>query len=320
MTLQQTRRNLFEMVASGRVSPDDAARLLDALQRSPLDESDQEAVLGEIASEKISAEQAIERLAPNGSASSPRNERNPTDVRLREGRSIHDDDTINAIRVSGTFRTLRVEGDTSVRGAVAEGPHEVRNKDGVLVFEDYADEDDPGFTLFGPRFRRGRIQLSGKINGKEFSFGENVPHELRIRMNPELPLEIDLTAGSARVRDVSGPIRATLAAGTARFEGIQSPFVAVVDAGSLNVHGLFDRGESEIRCTAGKVRIELDEESSVRITARATLGKISLPHKKDWAGIGGGRREVIVGEGKGTLDIEATTGAAVVEMAKESRR
>lgn len=292
------------MVAAGRITPDDAAKLLDALQTTKLPEDEQERVLADVSSGELTPDDALNRLAPEGPG--------------RALESIDADEKITAVRVSGTFRTLRVEGDVAVRGAVAEGPHQVRTKNGVMVFEDYADEDDPGFTLFGPRFRRGRFQLSGKINGREFSFGDSVPHELRIRMNPDLPLEIDLTAGSARVHDVFGPVRATLAAGTARFEGVRSPFVAVVDAGSLSVQGLFDRGDSEIRCTAGKVRIELDRASSVRITARATLGKISLPEGKDWAGIGGGKREVTVGDGKGTLDIEATTGAAVVEMARRS--
>jgi hypothetical protein len=65
------------------------------------------------------------------------------------------------------------------------------------------------------------------------------------------------------------------------------------------------------------VRLDLDEGSSVRITARATLGRISLPKSKEWQGIGGGRREVTIGGGDGTLDIEATTGAAIVEAAGE---
>jgi hypothetical protein len=305
MTAQQTRRSLFEMVAAGRITPDDAAKLLDALQTTKLPEDEQERVLEDVSSGELTSEEAFDRLEPETAGRGA-------------AESIDSDEKITAVRVSGTFRTLRVEGDVAVRGAVAEGPHQVRTKNGVMVFEDYADEDDPGFTLFGPRFRRGRFKFSGTINGREFSFGESVPHELRIRMNPDLPLEIDLTAGSARVHDVFGPVRATLAAGTARFEGVRSPFVAVVDAGSLSVQGLFDRGDSEIRCTAGKVRIELDRASSVRITARATLGKISLPEGKDWAGIGGGKREVTVGDGKGTLDIEATTGSAVVEMARRS--
>lgn len=302
MTVQERRRNLFEMVASGDLSPDAAAKLLDALQRTTLDETEQDLVFQSIKSGNASADEAVGLLLVESSA--------PTTSKT----AVSTDEKIDAIRVVGTFRTLRVEGDPSVHIAVAEGPHEVRTEGGVMIFEEYSDADEPGFIVFGPRFRR-RIRGSFAINGKEFKIGEQSPSEFRLRMNPELPLEIDMTAGTARVRGVSGAVRATIAAGSARFEDIRSPFVAAVDAGSLTVRGRFDRGHSEIRCTAGKVKIELEKGSSVRISARATLGKISLPQGKDWQGIGGGRRVVTVGTGDGTLDIEATTGAAIVEEA-----
>jgi hypothetical protein len=304
MSLQERRRDLLEKVATGDLSPDAAAKLLDALQRSTLDETEKDLVLQSMGSGHASPDEAIGLLLAE--AASPT--KTATAVSTRE--------KVDAVRVVGTFRTLRVEGDPSVHAAVAEGPHEVRTRDGVMIFEEYSDPDEPGFVVFGPRFRRrirGTVAFGG---GKEFTIGQHVPSELRIRMNPDLPLEIDMTAGTARVRGVSGPVRATIAAGSARFEDIHSPFVAAVDAGSLNVRGKFDRGHSEIRCTAGRVRIELEKGSSVRVTARATLGKISLPEGKDWQGIGGGRREVTVGAGDGTLDIEATTGAAIVEEAK----
>jgi hypothetical protein len=277
--------------------------MIDALQRTGLDDAEQELVFESIRSGNATPDEAIGLLLAE------------TKAPARAVTAIDIDQKINAIRVVGTFRTLRVEGDPSVHSAVAEGPHEVRTKDGVMIFEEYMDPEDQGFVVFGPRLRR-RIRGSFAINGKEYTIGRNAPLELRLRMNPELPLEIDMTAGSARVQGVSGPVRATIAAGSARFEDIRSPFVASVDAGSLNVRGLFDRGHSEIRCTAGRVRLEIEKGSSVRITARATLGRISLPKGKQWQGIGGGRREVTLGEGEGTLDIEATTGAAIVEEAK----
>jgi hypothetical protein len=304
MTVQERRRSLLEMVAAGDVSPDAAARMIDALQRTGLDETELELVFESIRSGNASPDEAIGLLLAE------------TKAQTKTASAVDLDRKIDAIRVVGTFRTLRVDGDSSVHTAVAEGPHEVRTKDGVMIFEEYSDPEEQGFVVFGPRFRR-RIRGSLAINGKEYTIGRNAPPELRLRMNPELPLEIDMTAGTARVRGVSSPVRATIAAGSARFEDIRSPFVAAVDAGSLNVRGRFDKGHSEIRCTAGKVRIELEKGSSVRITARATLGKISLPQGKDWQGIGGGRREVTLGAGEGTLDIEATTGAAVVEEAKQ---
>jgi hypothetical protein len=231
-----------------------------------------------------------------------------------------------------------------LQGAVGEGEFEkVRQEDGTLIFEESQDEDREGsFMLFGPRNLRGRshfedaddstgegfavrkekrtkrVRFGGTINGRQFNFGDGGPPVLRIRMNPDLPLEIDMTAGSVKVQGVHGPITANLTAGSGRFDDIRSPIKLGVDAGSLNVRGLFNEGDSEIRCTAGKVRVELDRSSNVSIKARATLGRISLPDDSgkdsEWQGVGTGKRESKIGDGRAKLDIEATTGSVVVEL------
>ena len=281
MGLQEDRRSILEMVAEGKIDTDEAVRLLDAL----------------------------------GDATRSSSEERPTE-RPVPARSEHG--SVKGVRVVGTFRTLRIVGDPGIQGAVAEGPHEARiTDDGQVVFEEFSEDgEEDGFTLFGPRHGRGRIRFKGEINGREFSINRGVAPALKIRMNPGLPLDIDLTAGTARVDGVEGPIRTNMAAGTARFTGVRGPFQAAIDAGSLQIRGLFKQGASEIRCTAGKVRLELDPDSSVKISARATLGKISLPKGVEWQGLGGGKREVVVGSGEATLDIEATTGAAMVTMAR----
>jgi hypothetical protein len=220
---------------------------------------------------------------------------------------------IARVRVVGTFRNVRIEGDSSISTATATGPHKARLEEGTMVFEEDPDSEQDGYVIFGPQARRPRrIRISADFGkGRTFRW-QNPPAVLHIRMNPELPLEVELTAGSARVWDVTGPIRANLTAGSARFEGVRSPFVAAVEAGSINVSGIFDRGDSEIRCTAGKVRIDLERGSSVKIAARANLGKVALPGGEEWQGIGGGTRKTTVGGGSGTLDIEAVTGAVFV--------
>lgn len=230
----------------------------------------------------------------------------------------HDTD-ISAIKVIGTFRALRIEGDPSIKGAVASGPHRARNENGVMVFEDDERDDEGGYILFGsPRESGRRVNIKGKINGKEFNFGGTRPPALTIRMNPDLALEIEITAGSVKVEDVRGPIDANITAGSGRFVGIHSPIQAAVEAGALYVSGIFDSGSSHLRCSAGKIRVELDEGSDVAVTARATLGKIQLPGSEgrevNWQGIGTGSREAKIGAGTGKLDLEATTGSVIVEV------
>lgn len=275
------RREILEKVASGEISPEDAADLLGALDKRA----------SAVASDEASRE-------------------------------------VTSIRVSGTFRTLIIDGDPSVRTAVAEGPHRVHTDGTTMIFDTDLDEDEPSYVVFGPRGeRRSRRSVEvGDINVRvgrrgfrwdsgrwNFSDLSKRP-ALTIRMNPDLPLEVQMTAGSARVRGIHGPIVADLTAGSARFEGVRSPFRAEVEAGSVSVSGLFDRGESSVRCTAGSVRIRLERGSSVRIVARTTMGKVALPDNERWQGfIGGGKREYVVGSGEGNLDLEAITGAVAVE-------
>ena len=267
------QRRILEMVAAGDITPTEAARLIEALSGSE-----------------------------------------PPEIQPKD----YSDPAIIGIKVIGTFKTIQIQGDPTVTGAVAEGDHRVRTENGRLIFEEDLDNDQPGYVLFGPRSRR--FRFSGKINGRTIQVGEgpDVPPVLAIKMNPSLPLEIEMTAGTVKVGGVDGPIEAAITAGSGRFEDVKAPISASVDAGSLHVRGVFDRGNSSIRCTAGKVKVELEPGSDVRLRAKATLGRVSLPggqpegSARDWTAIGGINHEMVIGDGSGTLDIEATTGSVSV--------
>lgn len=210
------------------------------------------------------------------------------------------------IRVVGTFRSLQVEGDESVAGARAEGPHKVREENGTLIFEEDPEDEESSYMLFGPR---------RKVHGR-IVWGQDTPRILKIRMNPALPLQVEMTAGSATIRHLRSEVRASLTAGTGKFEDVTGPLTIAVEAGSAFVKGKLTEGNSEIRCTAGKIRIELEEGSDVQVVARSTLGKIQMPKgasEGDWAGVGGGKREMTLGNGKAKLSIEATTGMVTVD-------
>ncbi len=70
-----------------------------------------------------------------------------------------------------------------------------------------------------------------------------------------------------------------------------------------------DLALSKIRCEMGNVTINLEKGSSVKVTARTTLGKVAV----DGSGgeqiiLGQSGKEVTVGSGAGSLDIECTMG------------
>jgi len=215
--------------------------------------------------------------------------------------------TLRAVRVVRTLGTAEIVGDPQVREAVAEGPHVARREGDTLVIRsaiEDADDDDSG-TSFS--YRRGGIRIRTGHRSR-LSIGGPGMGAVRIRMNPDLALELESQAGSARIRDVHGPIKASAQAGSITIDGFRGPLDISVQAGSLRGSGVLDHGLSRVNCEAGSVRLNLERGSSVRIRARSTLGKVSLGDA-DTVSIGGGAEELVIGEGKASLEVDATMGS-----------
>jgi hypothetical protein len=135
-------------------------------------------------------------------------------------------------------------------------------------------------------------------------------------MNPDLPLDVELAAGTLSVRGVRGPITAEISAGSARIEGFERPIEIQVAAGSVHATGVMNAGGSRVKCEAGSVAIHLLRGSSVRIASRVGLGKVEIPDDAVEGGngfvLGVGARQGTVGEGLGTLDIDCSLGKVAV--------
>ena len=194
--------------------------------------------------------------------------------------------SLHSVQIEALARSVLVVGDPTVAEAVAEGPHTARREGDVLYIED-EERESLGFR-FGP--------------GLGLGF-EARP--LTVRMNPSLALDVDLQAGSLRTRGIRGPIGARVQAGRARFDDFEGPINLNVQAGDVRARGRMAEGESQIRCEAGSVRIELERDSSVRVKARSRLGKVELPNDGlEW----------VAGSGAATLDIEVGMGKAEVRL------
>jgi len=198
------------------------------------------------------------------------------------------DARIRKVQVVRRLGTLEIIGDASVRDAVAEGPHQARIDGDVMVFEAETTDDCGGFF---------------------FGLGRNVGKEkLLIRVNPSLALDVQLQAGNCRVRGVQGPIRADVQAGSAVIEGIRGELNLSVQAGSVRASGRLDDGDSRIGCDAGSVSLQLEPGSSVRIKARASMGKVDLPGAAAINGV----QELTIGDGAGSLLIDTNMGSVKV--------
>ena len=201
---------------------------------------------------------------------------------------------VSLVRVLADWGSVTVVGDESVREAIAEGPHSATREGDAYVIKSLGDnETGVGFT-----FANARI-------------GYKHP-KLVVRMNPHLRLEAEVQAGSLTVRGIRAPIKVEVHAGSTRIEDFTSPIDLDVQAGSVKGYGRLTEGTSRISCQAGSVKLELDPSSSVRIKAKTSLGRISLPGVPSVAGLGGGGSEAQLGSGAASLDIEAELGSVQV--------
>ena len=196
--------------------------------------------------------------------------------------------TVRTIRVARHLGSVDIVGDSSVREAVAEGPHRARIDGDTMVFEPDPTSDEGSFM---------------------FGFGRNwATDKLLIRVNPSAALDLQIQAGNCRVRGVEGPIRADVQAGSASIDGFRSPLKLAVQAGSIRANGRLAEGESTISCDAGSVNLTLERGSSVRILTRASMGKVELLGE---SGVYGSHsaHEATVGDGTGTLNVTTNMGS-----------
>jgi|SRR5690349_10985277 len=256
----------------------------------------QREILNQVASGQISAGEGAARLEALGAGAPtppPPGASTPPAATTTAARSV---------KVISLLGTANIVADPTVAVAVAEGPHRARTDGDVLVIEHAGlDEGNDTFTFGGGAHR---VVVAGPDLQRR---------SISIRMNPNLPLAATVQAGNLNVSGVRGAITAEVQAGNLRADGVRAPLIASVQAGNVSANGLLDSGSSRIKCEMGSVRLNLEKGSSLRITAHTTMGKVTV----DGAGSTSvssseAMRQVTVGGGTGTLDIDCTMGSVKV--------
>jgi hypothetical protein len=201
------------------------------------------------------------------------------------------------IKVVSQIGSAEIVGDPSVAFVVADGPHTARQDGDTMVICHAPFEESDHFT-----FGRGERRIT--VNGLDFH-----KRKLTVRMNPKLALFASVQAGSVRIEGVQGPIDGEVQAGNCQISGFRGPLDFVIQMGNLSASGRLDAGASKVRCEMGSVKINLEKGSSVRVTARTTLGKVSVEGEgTDQVAVGQTSKDVTIGSGAGTLDVECTMG------------
>jgi hypothetical protein len=273
-------------------------------------------ILGRVARGELTAEEGaslLDELDREGSSENQHDEAEPSG----EARTGVATAGVSRIRIERSFGSVTVIGDPEVQEAVAEGPHRAERRDGTFVISNLID-DGAGFTFSGPggyRWHRGwRHERRANRNWWREGFNFGGFDALRVRMNPDLPLEVLCQAGSLTVQGVRGPIQGDVQAGSASIDDFEGPLNLTLQAGTFRGRGRLQSGASRIHSEAGSIRLHLTRGSSVTIHGHTTMGRLSLGDQRsdDVFVLGGGSREMVVGDGEAALDVDSTMGSVRV--------
>lgn len=287
--MNASQRDILEAVAEGRMTPQEAAVLLEQAANRQAADAPTATMETDSTGGDAPGSQAPRASWATGS--------DATDGR-GEGRAAR-------VRITAAARTVRVIGDPSVLEAEIDGPHRAWREDDTLVISGGEDAGS-GFS-----FRSRRRSHRDWRDWSDLAEWRRVTEPLVVRVHPDLAVTAELSAGSLSILGVHGPLTADLAAGSARLEAVTGPLDITTRAGSLRIQGRLTEGTSRVRCDAGSVSVRLDPGSSVRVRAHVDLGRVRF-HGPTGDATGPG--EVVVGAGAGLLDIEAAMASVDVSI------
>ncbi|WP_166349117.1 hypothetical protein [Phytoactinopolyspora limicola] len=264
------KREILQKVASGEIDPAEASRLLDELAVS-------------------SPEQVHERA--------------PVTAEPLEGATLPSIGEIRRVQVRATSRRVRVIGDPTVATAAIDGPHSVRRDGSTLLVAgetELVPTDNAFVLLVGGRWREVADQV-------QHSLGQGL--ELTVRVQPDIPVGVEVIAGSLSVEGVPHLDHVRMTAGSLRVRGAQSPIDLLMQAGSAQVHTVQTYGQSRFRCESGSLQLTLENGSDARVRSDVQLGRFSVePERRNRDR----HRDVVVGLGGAEIDVEVVMGSVTL--------
>jgi hypothetical protein len=185
----------------------------------------------------------------------------------------------------------------------ADGPHVLRRNGSVL---EVSSDGELGASLDGFSILRGAPRSLDDI--RSLGLGK----ELLLKVNPNIVVDVEVTAGSLNTERVPhlGKVRVT--AGGAKLLDVGEINDALIQAGQATISGAIATGRNRIRAESGSLSITLGDDSNVTVKGDAQLGKVS------WSGgHSGAGDEVVMGNGSAKLDIEVVMGHAQVRIGSD---
>ncbi|TCC60582.1 hypothetical protein E0H73_21915 [Kribbella pittospori] len=203
---------------------------------------------------------------------------------------------VQRVTVRAIGRRVRLIGEPAVNGVAVDGPHVIKRDGDTLAI---SSEGDMGVSIDGFSMLRNPTDLKSHVNG--------LAKELSIRVNPGLQVEVEVTGGSVHAERLPGLSRVRVTAGTAKVSDVDGPIDLLVQAGSANLDAQITKGRSRVRVESGTANVALRRGSDVRVHTEAQLGRVT------WTGaVSGQSKDVEIGRGRAALDVEVLVGTAQI--------
>jgi hypothetical protein len=307
---------ILEQLAAGKIDAAEAARRIDALKAAesaptPAESPDStaEPTNSELASAEAgdqdpwAAETDRPQYATHRSESFMPPPRTPEPPAEPARDKPVNTSGVERISVRAVGRRVRIVGETSVVTLSADGQHVLRRNGSVL---EVSSDGELGASLDGFSILRGAPRSLDDV--RALGLGK----ELLLKVNPNIVVDVEVTAGSLNTERVPhlGKVRVT--AGGAKLLDVAEINDALIQAGQATISGTITTGRNRIRAESGSLSITLADESNVTVKGDAQLGKVS------WAGgHSGAGDEVVMGNGSAKLDIEVVMGHAQVRIGSD---
>jgi hypothetical protein len=203
---------------------------------------------------------------------------------------------VQRVTVRAIGRRVRLIGEPAVNGVAVDGPHVIKRDGDTLAI---SSEGDMGVSIDGFSMLRNPTDLKAHVNG--------LAKELSVRVNPSLQVEVEVTGGSVNAERLPGLTRVRVTAGTAKVADVDGPIDVLVQAGSANLDAQITKGRSRVRVESGTAQVALRRGSDVHVHTEAQLGRVT------WSGaVSGQSKDVEIGRGRAALDVEVLVGTAQI--------
>ena len=236
---------ILEDLAAGRIDAAEAARRIDALKASQATSEDSPS---EPTNEQLSGATADSDPwaavtdQPQAGHSSERQSRSrPTRSQFGRSQPVNTGG-VERISVRAIGRRVRIVGETSVATLSADGPHVLRRNGSVL---EVSSDGELGASIDGFSILRGATRSLDDF--RSLGLGK----ELFLRVNPNVIVDVEVTAGSLNTERVPhlGKVRVT--AGAAKLLDVTEINDALVQAGQATIKGTIATGRNRIRAESG---------------------------------------------------------------------